>query len=387
MPEMVNALDRALGRIPSTSDNISTPPVLIDLNRPWSSRRLRQFAPLAIILGLFAILMVVSVLTNLPRAIPLPMIKIGVEGSAADIVPTSDEIDRARRALGDGFIAYVTCNQTSEYHATQAREMGDFAHQYGLDYRVYDSDTDEYQQITQIERARTDGAKAIILCPLDADLLDKPMQSVDEANLPLVMLSQDLPTYGGVEVVGDEFEMGYRPGKLAGKIITDEMGGKADVIILDYPDLPNLVIRANGLEAGILEEAPDAHIIGRYRGATPDFGRESVSKLLADGVHFDVIASINDAGSFGAIEALENAGIPPKDVVITSVDAEQLALRYIREGHYMRGTVEIGREQFSRAAIDAITKQLAGSTLPERILVPPGDVITAETLAATDAAN
>jgi ABC-type sugar transport system substrate-binding protein len=95
-----------------------------------------------------------------------------------------------------------------------------------------------------------------------------------------------------------------------------------------------------------------------------------------------VIASINDAGSFGAIQALEEAGISPDEVMITSIDAEQLARRYIRDGYYIRGSVDAGRVQFSRAAIDTITKLLAGGTVPERILVPPGDVVTAQTLAA-----
>jgi ribose transport system substrate-binding protein len=377
---MAADLDKALGRTPSSGTKIPTPHVFTPFAQPQRQHRQRQTALLVAVVTMLVAVLAISILANQPRSIPLPTIQTDVEGGAEDLVPTSAEIEMAQRALGNGFIAYITCNQTSEYHATQAREMGDFARQYGLDYRVYDSDTDEYHQVAQIERARTDGAKALIICPLDADLLDKPMRSVDDANLPVVMLSQDLPSYGGVEVVGDEFEMGYQPGQLAGKIIADEMNGKADVIILDYPDLPHLILRADGLEAGVLSQAPDAHIVGRYLGATPDFARESVSKLLDEGIHFDVIVSINDAGSFGAIEALEDADIPPEDVVITSVDAEQLALRYIREGHYMRGTIQIGRERFSRAAIDAITRLLAGGTLPERILVPPGDVITTETL-------
>ena len=378
--EMAADLDKALGRTPASDTQIPTSHVFTPVKQPQQQRR-RQTGLLAAVISVFALVMAVSILANQPRSIPLPTIRIDVEGSAEDLVPTSAEIDTAQFALGNGFIAYITCNQTSEYHATQAREMGDFARQYGLDYRVYDSDTNQYHQITQIERARADGAKALIICPLDPGLLDKPLQSVDEADLPLVILSQDLPSYGGVQVIGNEWAMGYGPGQLAGKIIADEMGGEAEVIILDYPDLPHLIVRADGLEAGVLSEAPNAHIVGRYLGATPDFGKASVSKLLDDGVHFDVIVSINDAGSFGAIDALEDARVAPEDVVITSVDAEQLALRYIREGYYMRGTIQIGRERFSRAAIDAITRLLAGGTLPERILVPPGDVITAETLA------
>jgi ABC-type sugar transport system substrate-binding protein len=313
---------------------------------------------------------------------PPAVVLTGEEGAAADNVPTPDEIERAALRLGtNGFIGYITCNQSSEYHATQAREMGDFAADYGLNYRVYDSDSDRSRQIPLIERARAEGAGLLIICPLDITLLDTALTSAQGAGLPLVFLGSGIPSYGGVMLSGDEHAMGYAAGALAGQIIRDEMGGSANVVILDFPDLPSLVVRADGIEAGILEFAPDAAIIGRYVGATPDGGDQSISRLIADGVDIDVIASINDAGSFGAIRALEAANIMPDEVVITSIDAEVLALDHIREGHYMRGSVAVGRELFSRAAIDIAARLLAGATLPETIVVPPGDMVTAQTLA------
>ena len=354
--------------------------------RSSRGRTRRQALITGVVMLLLAALIAVGLLIvrTQPPLVPHATVETGIEASAAGAMPTRDEVALAQRVLGTGLIAYITCNQTSEYHATQAREMGDFAKAYGLAYRVYDSDTNPYIQITQIERARTDGARALIVCPLDVDLLAEPLKSAQDAGMPLVLMSADTPSFGGVMIVGDDYHLGYKAGQLAGQIITQEMGGHADVVILDFPDLPYIVIRANGLQDGVLSEAPDAHIVGRFRGATRGFGEESVSKLIDEGLHFDVIVSINDAGSFGAIDAMEEADIPPNQVVITSVDAEQLALRYIREGYYMRGSVEVGRQQFSRAAIDAVTKLLAGGTLPERILVPPGEIVTADSLSQTN---
>ena len=380
--EMADSLDIALGRkLPTTEQNAL---LWASKNRLRNSKAgklpwLRLGLGLVTILIVLGLAMLVMSLAQ-PAIIRKAVIQQGVEGPASEAVPSPDEIIVAQRALGDrGFIAYVTCNQTSEYHATQAREMGDFARAYGLAYSVYDSNTDPYEQLTQIERARTDGAKALILCPLDVDLLKESLTSVQQAQIPLVILSPDLSSYGGVLVVGDDYLTGFKAGELAGQIISEEMDGQADVVILDFPDLPYIVTRANGLEDGILSKAPQAHIVGRYRGATPQFGEESIHQLITDAVHFDVIASINDAGSFGAINALKAADIGPDEVFITSVDAEQLARRYIQQGYYMRGSVDVGREHFSHAVINSITRQLAGATMPERILVPPGDVITADT--------
>ncbi len=388
---MANELDIALGRRVGSTTGTPTPLPRMYVNQQIEGRKTQKRMPLLIGLGvtvltLFLIgLFLLSQPFSPPAAPERALIQAGEEGVAGDIVPSERQIELAKIALGDGFIAYITCNQTSEYHATQAREMGDFARQFGLSYQVYDSNTDEYQQLTQIERARTDGAKVLIICPLNAELLDAPLKSAQEAGIPIISLSSDIDSYGGVLLVGDEYLLGYKPGEAIGRVVAEERGGEANVIILDYPDLPHIVRRADGLEEGFLKEAPNANIIGRYIGATRELGEASVTQLIEDGIEFDVILSINDAGSFGAINALEKAGIDPESVIIASVDAEQQARQYIQDGYFIRGSVDPGREQFSRTAINAVVKILAGGTLPEMILVPPGDVVTAELLENTPA--
>ncbi|HLU08384.1 MAG TPA: protein kinase, partial [Oceanobacillus sp.] len=265
-----------------------------------------------------------------------PTVLAGEEGTSSDAVPTSAEIARAREALGqNGFIAYIACNQSSEYHATQAREMSDIATQYGLAYRVYDSDTDPYRQVTLLERARTDGARALIICPLDPQLLVNPLTSAQEAGMPMVFLHAAERSYGGVMLAGDDYLMGVEAGRAGGEIILNMLDGEANAIVLDYPDLPAIVRRADGLVDGVTEVAPNTNIVGRFLGGTRENGYASVRRLIADGVDFNIILSINDAGSYGAVQALEEAGIEPDEVYISSVDAEALARQYIAEDYYI----------------------------------------------------
>lgn len=310
----------------------------------------------------------------------------GETGVAADVVPSQAQIAAAQTRVGEGgFIAYIACTQETDYHAKQAREMRDLAAAYGIDMRVYDADTDNYQQVTLIERARADGAVGLLVCPLDPELLDETLKSVQKAEIPLVLLQSAIPSYGGVKLTGDEYAMGLRAGQYAGQLIRNELAGVARVVILDFPDMPAIVLRANGIEEGILEYAPNATIIGRYIGGTPAFGGQSIQKLIDQGVEFDMIVSINDAGAIGAIEVLENADIGPERVMIVGIDAETQALDYIRQGYYFRASEEIGRQEFSTAAINAMVRLLAGSTMPEVIRVPPGQMVTRENLPAPEA--
>ncbi len=393
--QMAYELDLALGHKSSISkygSNPFIPEPVTTVNIRSSQIQPRIGRQRSLLMGglastLIILLIIVSVFlltnANLNSVVMTPQVLAGETGNAEDFIPTAGEIAAAQRTLGsDGFIAYVTCNQSSEYHATQAREMGDFARSYGLSYRVYDSDTDEYAQITQIEKARTDGAKGFIICPLSPELLDQPLKSLQTSQFPLVLFTSSMPSYGGVMMVsvGDEYQLGHRVGEAAGQIVKDDMGGEAKVILLDYPELPAIVERANGMEEGLLEQAPDAEIVGRYLGATRENAESSVEKLLENEVDFDVILSINDAGSFGAIAALAAAGIDPDAVMIASMDAEQQALRYIQDGYFLRVTLDPGREPNSQASINAVVKQLAGAPIPETLFVPPGATITAETL-------
>jgi serine/threonine-protein kinase len=315
---------------------------------------------------------------------PLPVINAGVEMRFDELEPSADEVRTAAAWLGDdGFVALLACNRSSEYHAGIAREINDLMVGYALPLEIYDADNDQGRQITQVEQARADGAKGFILCPLDIALLAAQLRSLDEADLPLVLFSRGSETnYGGVAMAGSSYQLGLPPGRYAGEIVRDEMNGQARVVILDFPDLPSIVERADAMEAGLLEIAPEAEVIGRYIGGTRENGRDSIAGLLEADVEFDLILSINDAGAYGAIDALEAADITPDEVAIVSVDAEALAVEYIREGRYIRGSMPVGREETARGMVYAMVKLLAGGEVPELIRAePPTDgIVTRESL-------
>jgi ABC-type sugar transport system substrate-binding protein len=98
-----------------------------------------------------------------------------------------------------------------------------------------------------------------------------------------------------------------------------------------------------------------------------------------------VVLSINDAGAFGAIRALEEAGIGPDQVIVSSIDAEQLATQYIRKCYYMRGSLNVGRREIAQHLIYMMIRLLAGGSVPETITRPQGEMITRANLAEYEA--
>ena len=217
-------------------------------------------------------------------------------------------------------------------------------------------------QISQIERARGDGAAGLIICPLDADAIDETLQSIERARLPLVLMTSHSLSYGGVLISGEDYLMGLEAGGAAGRLIREAVDGQAEVIHLDHTVMERVVTRANGLEAGILEFAPDADIVGRCLGATAENGERSVQQLIDEEISFNVILSINDAGAYGAINAMEQANIDPDAVIISSVDAESVARQYISRGYFIRASVDVSRQFFAQTGVNALVKLLAPVT-------------------------
>ncbi|MBZ0275312.1 MAG: protein kinase [Anaerolineae bacterium] len=386
--ELARAFSAAVG-LPGSSEQ-SLPRLPYIQPTPAAARTslsLRRFTLIGVALVtviIVGILLGSFIAGGLGQQTPQITILAGESLTSAEIpVPSEDEIAAARRYVGaNGFIAYLACNRNSGFHSVLARVMADMATSDQIQLRLYDPENDKYSQVTQIEQARSDGARALIICPLDVGLLRESLQSVQAAHLPLVIFGSEIPNYGGILVGNTDYALGVVPGEMAGQIIRDEMDGQADVIILDFPDREDIVRRADGLEAGVLEFAPDATIVGRYRGATREFGYESVKKLIDDGVHFDVIVSINDAGTFGAIQAMDEAGFAPDSVVIISIDAEALALEYIQEGHFIRGTAATSPGSIGEVLFNTMIRLLSGAPMPEKVFTPAAEMVTAETLAA-----
>ena len=292
-------------------------------------------------------------------------------GTAQDLIPTEAEIAVARTALGaKGFIGIVACNLSSEYHAAVPRAAQAQADKLVLRIEVFDSETKADRQIAAIENFVSKGAPAIALCAIDPKVVEKAVrEAADQGVYMLQYAGRDLAV-NGISISIEDADLGCAAGEIAGDFIVKEKGGQATVALLDYPSLPNVVERANQIEACLKQKAPGAKIVGRFVGGTPENGLKSLENALQVYPEIDVVASINDAGAFGAIKALEAAGKDPQTTIVVGIDADAQAKDLIEQGKFYRGTVDTSPELTGEMAVNAVIKLLAGSTAPKNVRVP-----------------
>jgi ribose transport system substrate-binding protein len=309
--------------------------------------------------------------TSVPTPRPLPALWTDRLGTSQDLVPTEAEIAAAKATLGTkGFIGIVACNLSSEYHATVPKAAQLLADKLGLRIEVFDSETKADRQIAAIENFVSKGAQAIAICAIDPKVVEKAVQQAAAQGVYILQYAGRDLAVNGIGISIEDADLGCAAGDIAGELIVKEKGGRATVALLDYPSLPNVVERANQIEACLKQTAPDAKIVGRYLGGTPENGLASLANALQAQPDIDVVVSINDAGAFGAIKALEAAGKDPQKTIVVGIDADAQAKDLIKQGKFYRGTVDTSPALTGEMVVNAVVKLLAGSSAPKNVRVP-----------------
>jgi ABC-type sugar transport system substrate-binding protein len=290
-------------------------------------------------------------------------------GTAADLVPSDSEIADAKATLGTGKIGIIPCTMGSEYHSTVANSAVARAKDLGITAEIFDPQAKADQQISAIENFVSAGAKVIVICVLDPAVVKPALDAAVAAGVFIVQTSGRESAINGIGISIEDADLGCAAGELAGEAINTILGGKGTVAILDYPDLPNVVIRADNIESCLKKTAPNATIVGRFKGGTTDFGQTSMENALQAYPDIDVVASINDAGAYGALTALEAAKKDPAKTIIVGIDAEANAKDLIKAGGMYYGTVDTNPSETGVMAINAAIKLLAYATVEKNIKV------------------
>lgn len=334
---------------------------------------MKHMKALAVLLVL-ALLLAACAPVSAPAAAPAgaqPTLLTDKLGTADDLKVTEAEIAAAKQALGEnGLVGIVACTLGTEYHSTVPNAAKAYADQLGIRVEIFDSEVQAEKQISAIENFVSKGAKVIILCVLDPNVIAAAVKEAADQGVYIIQYAGRESTPNGIGISIEDADLGCAAGEIAGDIINQEKGGKATVAILDYPDVPQVVVRADNIEQCLKAKAPDVTIVGRFLGGTTEFGLTSMESALQAHPDIDAVVSINDAGAYGALTALEAAGKDPATTIIVGIDAEAQAKDLIKAGKFYRGTVDTSPAKTGEMTIDAVVKLLAAATAPKGVKVP-----------------
>jgi len=242
------------------------------------------------------------------------------------------------------------------------------AHEHGAKLNYVACESNVSKQIMQIENFVARGMDAIIVHPADPEGIENACKEAMAAGVKIISWDDDIKN-ANVRWLIDNQALGYEVGKEAAAFIHEKHGGRAEVAILNYPQLPVLLARGNGIREAITKLAPEATIVAETSAINPDEGIEKMETIFQSNPNVKVVACIGGGGSVGANEAAKAAGKLADDFGVFAVDATQPELAAIKNKEAVKMSVIVTGtdEDVAETVYGFVEKLTSGEEIPARV--------------------
>lgn len=299
-------------------------------------------------------------------------VQAGQKVLGADVTLESSEESTVKAAANGKLIGIVAATMATDYHRLLNQSAQDAAKALGFDAEIFDAGTDPNKVITGIESFVSKGAVGIIVTPLGGEGVGPAAkEAVDKGIMVVEVTGRDLGTQGAITVSVEDATIAAAEGKAAGEYAASTFPGQAvQVAITDYPSIPSLVARADGIQQAMLAADPQVKVVGRFLGGTADNGLKSMETALQKHPGIQGVVGINDAGNLGAYQALRAARKTADTAFVFGIDCDPAAVKLIDQKTMYKGCVDTNPKGTGQIAVTALAKWLAGGTVPQDMEVP-----------------
>ncbi len=221
-----------------------------------------------------------------------------------------------------------------------------------------ESASDDEGEIALIESMVTQGVDGIAITPTGEAVIPA-LDAAVEAGVEVILIDNDLPDWAGKTAV--VATNNYQGGVLAGEWLAENLAPGSTLAVLEgRVGVPALDDRVNGMIEGLGDA--DITIVGQApTDCDQVMGVSAAEDLLTANPDVDAIYGACGPPILGAMEAIDNAGIAPEDIVVVGFDALPDEVTAIQEG----------REDASIAQFPPKMGELGMETLYQAVLGNP----------------
>ncbi len=238
-------------------------------------------------------------------------------------------------------LAYVSMNLANPWNIAVKNGFEAACKELGVEYISIDSEYKVDKQVSDLENLINARYSGFTFTPIDPNATRDIVETAKEKGIATASIAQMQDNVNLIYTL-DEYDYGYTIGKQAGEWIRDNLGGEAKVAIISQDNVESVIPRGNGVQDGILEFAPNAQIVARQAGDTPEGGLKIIESVLQSNPDLNVVVATNDSGGIGGYQAMVNAGKSGKNYAVFSGDATSECLALMREPDSIyRGTVDL----------------------------------------------
>jgi ribose transport system substrate-binding protein len=246
---------------------------------------------------------------------------------------------------------------------------------------------DREQQIQVVEGFQSQGISAIVLAPLDAKALVRPVEEASRAGIPVVIFDSALDSKAAISFVATDNVKG---GRLAGEHMGKLLKGKGKVLMLRYQEgSASTEAREEGFLAALKDGFPGITVISsdQHAGPTRDTAKRVAENLLNRYPDLQGVYCVNESSAAGMLLALQDLGRAGK-VAFLGFDAHPVFVEAMEKGE-MAGFILQDPFGMGYQAVKTAVQHLQGTKVPAMIdtgvhVITPENVKTPEMAALLD---
>jgi ribose transport system substrate-binding protein len=222
---------------------------------------------------------------------------------------------------------------------------------------------DREQQVQVVESFTSQGVNGIVLAPLDANALVRPVEEARRLKIPTVIFDSALASKEIVSYVSTD---NFKGGELAAERLGTLMSGKGKALLLRYQEgSASTEEREKGFETKLKSAHPGVQLVSadQYAGPTRDTAKRASENLLNRfGAQVQGIFTPNESSSMGMLLALQDEGRAGK-LPFVGFDASPAFVEAMRKGQ-MHGTVLQNPYNMGYLAVKTMVEHLEGKQVP-----------------------
>jgi ribose transport system substrate-binding protein len=193
-----------------------------------------------------------------------------------------------------------------------------------------DAKADPNSQVNALENFIASKCDAIIVHAFDKQASIPTINKAMKAGIKVVAYDIKIDKYDSSLTV-DNYKFGYAVGEQAAKWINTKNHGTAEVGIINYPLLPILVERVNGMRDALKKIAPNAKVVEEVSASDAASSVKAAENLLQAHPNVKVITTVAGVFALGANESIKLQNKVTDDFGIFTCDANTDVLNAIKE--------------------------------------------------------
>lgn len=229
---------------------------------------------------------------------------------------------------------------------------------------LYDSEGKNDKQILQLEELINLNVDGIILNPTDKNLVNKGIEEVRKANIPIISISNNVSSEFVDSYIGSDL---VQVGELQGKFVASTLHGRGNIIVLSGEQNQDSSIEMlQGLK-NILQHYPELKVLEiGYCSWDKSKAAEFMGSILKKHLIVDAVISENDEMILESLNIINRFG---QDTLTVGVGAIPEAIETIAEGQ-IDATIYQDRRALAISAYDTMMKILKKEHVDKMKLIP-----------------